>query len=392
MLARRDAPSSGLVPEMRTHIRTEPFSSAYSLTGRELGRGKFAVVRMCVELATGRQFAAKFVRKRRKGQDCRAEGVHEVAVLEMALDSPHIIRLHDVYETPADIVIVLEYAAGGEIFQQCVAEEGDGAFTESDVVRLMRQVLDGIAFLHRHNVVHLDLKPQNILLTSAEPLGDIRIVDLGLSRRVSSAAELREIMGTPEYVAPEILNYDPITTATDMWSMGVLAYVMLTGESPFLGGDNQETFLNVSQVAVSYDEETFQGKSPRARHFIQSLLLKDPRCRATAEDCLRHPWLRDWEPVPEPISEAAERDPVDSSPHQAPPPPPPPPPPQQQQQQQHLQQQLGSGGIDSRPVGHRVPQPEDKENVPAGRQSSKRCKLDGTCGGSAPDAPKEFVM
>uniref|UniRef100_S4R866 non-specific serine/threonine protein kinase n=1 Tax=Petromyzon marinus TaxID=7757 RepID=S4R866_PETMA len=255
-----------------------------------LPRGKFAVVRRCVEVATGIEFAAKFLRKRRKGQDCRADVTHEMAILEAARSCPHIIDLHDAFETPTEIILVLEYAVGGEIFNQCVAE-GEDAFTEVDVRRLMRQILEGVAFLHRNDVVHLDLKPQNILLTSASPLGDIKIVDFGLSRRVNSAEELREIMGTPEYVAPEVLNYEPISKATDMWSVGVLAYVMLTGESPFLGEDKQETFLNVSQLNVSYEPEVFEGVSVQAVAFIQQLLVKAPHRRATAEHCLRHPWL-----------------------------------------------------------------------------------------------------
>ncbi|XP_041824492.1 serine/threonine-protein kinase 17A isoform X2 [Melanotaenia boesemani] len=195
-------------------------------------------------------------------------------------------------------------AAGGEIFNQCVSDREDEAFSEEDVKRLMRQILEGVAFLHRSNVVHLDLKPQNILLTSSSPLGDIKIVDFGLSRKVSSHHELREIMGTPEYVAPEILNYEPISTATDMWSIGVLAYVMLTGISPFLGDDKQETFLNISQLNVSYNVEELQQLDQNAPSFIQMLLRKQPQDRATAEQCLNHPWLQPSEPQ-EPLT--AER-------------------------------------------------------------------------------------
>ncbi|XDV46789.1 hypothetical protein PO909_016626 [Leuciscus waleckii] len=156
----------------------------------------------------------------------------------------------------------------------------------------MRQILEGVAFLHRRNVVHLDLKPQNILLTSESPLGHIKVVDFGLSRLVSSSHEIREIMGTPEYVAPEVLNYEPISTATDMWSIGVLVYVMLTGISPFLGDDKQETFLNISQINVSYTEEEFETLDESAIGFIKSLLIKEPESRATAEDCLKHQWLQ----------------------------------------------------------------------------------------------------
>ncbi|CAM4515926.1 unnamed protein product [Caretta caretta] len=207
----------GFLSEIRTAIRTEPFHERYSLSpGRELGRGKFAVVKKCVKKDTEKEFAAKFMRKRRKGQDCRMEIIHEIAVLELAQCNLWVINLHEVYETATEMILVLEYAAGGEIFDQCVAEREE-AFKEKDVKRLMRQILEGVSFLHRNNVVHLDLKPQNILLTSESPLGDIKIVDFGLSRILKSSEELREIMGTPEYVAPEILSYDPISTATDMW-------------------------------------------------------------------------------------------------------------------------------------------------------------------------------
>ncbi|XP_041829700.1 serine/threonine kinase 17a like [Melanotaenia boesemani] len=281
---------NGMMTQVHTRIRKDPFTGSYELVGKELGRGKFAVVKKCIEKASGNHYAAKFLRKRRKGADCRMDILNEIAVLESAKANPYVVALHEVYETNSEIILVLECAAGGEIFDQCVADNDD-AFTEKDVIRLAKQILNGVAFLHRNNVVHLDLKPQNILLTSARPLGDIRIVDFGLSRHMDNITEVREILGTPEYVAPEILNYEPISTATDMWSIGVLTYVMLTGESPFLGDDKQETFLNISQVNVDYSQDTFEGISSLAVDFIKSLLVKNPRKRATAEECLNHPWL-----------------------------------------------------------------------------------------------------
>ncbi|XP_035475261.2 serine/threonine-protein kinase 17A isoform X1 [Scophthalmus maximus] len=285
--------ASGLLREIQTGISKEPFTDHYTIIpGRELGRGKFAVVRKCVEKRTGHEYAAKFMRKRRKGQDCRMDIIHEIAVLELATVNQRVVNLHQVYEMASEMVLVLEFAAGGEIFNQCVSDREEEAFSEEDVKRLMRQILEGVAFLHQRNIVHLDLKPQNILLTCSSPLGDIKIVDFGLSRMVCSHQELREIMGTPEYVAPEILNYEPISTATDMWSIGVLAYVMLTGISPFLGEDKQETFLNISQLNVSYTEEELQHLDPAALTFIQTLLRKQPQDRATAEQCLTHPWLQ----------------------------------------------------------------------------------------------------
>ncbi|XP_034046292.1 serine/threonine kinase 17a like [Thalassophryne amazonica] len=281
---------NGMVTKIHTRITTEPFTANFELVGRELGRGKFAVVKKCMEKSSGKLYAAKFLRKRRKGQDCRVDILNEISVLELAKGNPYVVALHEVYETNTEIILVLECAAGGEIFNQCVADN-DEAFTEKDVIRLARQILTGVAFLHRSNVVHLDLKPQNILLTSARPLGDIRIVDFGLSRRMDNVTEVREILGTPEYVAPEILNYEPLSTSTDMWSIGVLIYVMLTGESPFLGDDKQETFLNISQVNVDYSQDSLEGISSLAIDFIKSLLVKNPRKRATAEESLHHPWL-----------------------------------------------------------------------------------------------------
>ncbi|KAJ8284405.1 hypothetical protein COCON_G00032550 [Conger conger] len=314
---------NGMVSVIQTRIRTDPFKNHYDLVGKELGRGKFAVVKKCIEKKTGKEHAAKFLRKRRKGEDCRMDLINEIAVLESAKSNPYIISLHEVYETTSEIILVLECAAGGEIFNQCVADN-DEAFTEQDVIRLARQILMGVSCLHHNNVVHLDLKPQNILLTSARPLGDIRIVDFGLSRRMDNMKELREILGTPEYVAPEVLNYEPISTATDMWSIGVLAYVMLTGESPFLGNDKQETFLNISQVNVDYSQDVFEGVSSLAIDFIKSLLVKNPRNRATAEECLKHPWLSGHPHTPllsshlpsleEPVASQSESEPEPDSP------------------------------------------------------------------------------
>ncbi|KAM9364643.1 LOW QUALITY PROTEIN: serine/threonine-protein kinase 17B [Pholidichthys leucotaenia] len=283
----RSGTSAGLLGDILTPISTEPVESVYEITG-ELGRGKFAVVKHCVEKATGKVFAAKFLKKRRRGRDCRAEVIHEMAVLEMARSNAVVVNLHAAHETDHDIVLVLEYAAGGEIFDFCVCDE---LLPEVQITRLIRQMLEGVHNLHQSNLVHLDLKPQNILLTSLTPPGDIKIVDFGLARRLGAVGELREILGTPEYVAPEILNYEPITTATDLWSVGVITYMLVTGESPFAGEDKQETYLNVSQVNVDYSRESFSKVSELAVDFIRKLLVKVPEDRPTAAECMSHPWL-----------------------------------------------------------------------------------------------------
>uniref|UniRef100_A0A8D0E328 Serine/threonine-protein kinase 17B n=1 Tax=Salvator merianae TaxID=96440 RepID=A0A8D0E328_SALMN len=283
----------GLLPTTsQTPIRSDNFHSFYEVEPKELGRGKFAVVRKCIAKSTGQEYAAKFLKKRRRGQDCKAEILHEIAILELTNLSPRVVNLHEVYETMNEIILVLEYAAGGEIFNLCLPDLEE-SIDEADIIRLIRQILEGVSHLHQNNIVHLDLKPQNILLSSICPLGDIKIVDFGMSRKIGNHGEIREIVGTPEYQAPEVLNYDPISTATDIWSVGVISYMLLIHESPFMGADKQETYLNISQVNVDYSEETFASVSPLARDFIQKLLVKNPEERPSAEACLSHSWLQD---------------------------------------------------------------------------------------------------
>ncbi|KDR22334.1 hypothetical protein L798_01989, partial [Zootermopsis nevadensis] len=250
--------------------------------------GKFAAVRKCTHKETGVEYAAKFIRKRRRATDQRKGILHEVAVLKIAADSARIVRLHEVYETSTEMALILELAAGGELQRVLDAEEG---LEEQHVARVMRQILEGLCYLHDNNIAHLDLKPQNLLLTGAYPDCDIKLCDFGISRVIKSGVEVREILGTPDYVAPEVLGYEPISLATDIWSVGVLTYVLLSGYSPFAGNTKQETFCNISQCCLSFPDELFDGVSSVAKDFIQATLVKDPSKRLTSHQCLEHPWL-----------------------------------------------------------------------------------------------------
>ena len=179
----------------------------------------------------------------------------------------------------------------------------------------MRQILDGLRDLHSQNIAHLDLKPQNVLLTcDVITDADIKLCDFGISRLIQKGVEVREILGTPDYVAPEILNYEPISLATDIWSIGVLAYVLLTGYSPFGSDTKQETYLNISQCNLSFPSELFTNVSSFAQDFIQAALVLNPRwvlrfsiewnmeiwkyefkllfrSRPNIDELLDHPWL-----------------------------------------------------------------------------------------------------
>ncbi|CAK1545105.1 unnamed protein product [Leptosia nina] len=258
--------------------------------------GKFASVRKIRHLVSGVEYAAKFIRKRRRAADTTREIQHEVAVLALCADCTRVVRLHEVYETRSEVAIVLELCAGGEL-QRLLDEEE--RLSEGAARRALRHVLEGLAHLHARRVAHLDLKPQNLLLTAGGE--ELVICDFGISRAIQPGAHVREILGTRDYVAPEILSYEPLSLAADIWSVGVLAYVLLSGYSPFAGDTKQETYLNIAQCQLSFPKDLFWGVSQRAMQFIKETLVVDPNGRLTVEECLEHPWLKDESDIPRAI-------------------------------------------------------------------------------------------
>uniref|UniRef100_A0A1B6LEG9 non-specific serine/threonine protein kinase n=1 Tax=Graphocephala atropunctata TaxID=36148 RepID=A0A1B6LEG9_9HEMI len=269
-------------------IRTEPIEEHYEVEDQPFARGKYATVRRCRDRKTGRQYAAKFLRKRRRSTDLRPEILHEVAVLEACRETPRVVRLHEVFESTHEMVLLLELACGGEL--QMLLDK-DEVPSERQVVRLMRQILDGLVYLHDINVAHLDIKPQNLVLTGQFPDCEVKLCDFGISRYLSQGVDVREILGTPDYVAPEVLNYEPISLATDMWSVGVLVYVLLTGCSPFGGDTKQETFCNIAQCRLDFPDDLFEDISEDAKDFMRKLMVKNPSNRLSAKECLQQPWF-----------------------------------------------------------------------------------------------------
>ncbi|XP_046678314.1 probable serine/threonine-protein kinase fhkD [Homalodisca vitripennis] len=269
-------------------IKTEPIEKYYDLDPEPFATGLFANVRRCRSRETGEVFAAKFSSRARYGEDCTQEIHHEIALLSLCSPSPRIVRLHDVFQSSKEVIIVMEFAPGGDM--QTIIDDNLVPF-ESDVVKFVQHVVEGLAYLHHRKIVHLDIKPQNLVMMGDFPDCDVKVCDFEISRVIVEGTEIREILGTPEYVAPEILHYEPITLAADMWSLGVTTYVLLTGFSPFGGETDQETFLNISQAALDFPDELFEDISDDAKDFIKRLLVRDPKSRMTARECLRHRWL-----------------------------------------------------------------------------------------------------
>lgn len=269
-------------------IQKEPILGVYDVDKTPLGRGKYATVCRAVHKKTGTSYAAKFMKKRRRNQDQMKEIVHEIAVLMKCKSANRVIRLHEVYESTTEMALILELAAGGEL--QHILDGGQ-CLGEEEARRAMKQILEGVAYLHDKNIAHLDLKPQNLLLSIEDCCDDIKLCDFGISKVLEPGITIREILGTADYVAPEVLNYEPISLSTDIWSIGVLAYVILSGFSPFGADDKQQTYLNISKCSLSFEAEHFGDVSSAAIDFIKSTLVIDPRKRPTIHELLDHPWI-----------------------------------------------------------------------------------------------------
>ncbi|GLH12279.1 Calcium/calmodulin-dependent protein kinase type II alpha chain [Gryllus bimaculatus] len=274
-------------------FKSEPFEEFYDVY-EEIGKGQFAVVRRCVEKSTGNQFAAKFMRKRRVCRGVSSEDIEREVKLLLQLKHKNIVSLHQVFESRQEVVLVLELIEGGELFHYVSKRD---RLDENEAAHFIRQILEALEHMHNNNVAHLDLKPENILLLNHESL-HIKLIDFGLSQQLAPDTRLRAMFGTPEFVAPEIVNYEPLSLGTDMWALGVITYILVSGASPFLGDDKQETFSNVVAGIYSFDDEYFSNVSELAKNFISQLLVKEPSERATVSDCLQHIWLQTYSAAP----------------------------------------------------------------------------------------------
>ncbi|OXU25722.1 hypothetical protein TSAR_002187 [Trichomalopsis sarcophagae] len=251
----------------------------------EIGRGKFGTVYRCKEKKTSLTLAAKVVNTTRK-EDRRA--VEREVEIMRRLQHPRLIQLYDAIENGKQIYVVLELIEGGELFERVI--DDDFVLTERSCAVFMRQICEGIEFVHSQNIIHLDMKPENILCLTKEG-NRIKIIDFGLAREWDPKKKLQVLFGTPEFVAPEVVNFDQIGFGTDMWSIGVICYVLLSGLSPFMGDTDVETMANVTIAKYDFDHEAFADISEDAKDFIRCLLVKDISKRASAKQCREHRWL-----------------------------------------------------------------------------------------------------
>jgi len=254
-----------------------------------LGGGHFGTVRLSYKRGERpkQYFAIKSITKKNLTNEDLFNLEKEVDILS-CLNHPNIIKFYESYQDKHYYHIVMELSKGKEVFQKIIEE---GKLTELKVSQVLYKVLTAINYCHNVGVSHRDIKPENILFESNEEDSEIKLIDFGLSRKYVKKEKMHTILGTPYYVAPEVLNgeYDQ---KCDVWSIGAIAYMMLCGEPPFQGSTNQEIFKRIIGTEAKFDKDKFKNNSSLALDFMKKCLNKKPEERLSASQALSHEWFK----------------------------------------------------------------------------------------------------
>ncbi|XP_056901773.1 triple functional domain protein isoform X2 [Takifugu flavidus] len=252
----------------------------------ELGRGRFSVTKRCDQRGSKRTVAAKYVSKKL----LRREQVLQEIRLLQTLDHPNLVKLLDTYEMANSYVLVLEMADQGRFLDYVVSW---GNLTEEKVALYLREILEALHYLHGWRIAHLDLKPENIVVEHASSQPVIKLTDFGDAVQLNPASSyIHPLLGSPEFSAPELVLGQPASLTSDIWSLGVVTYIVLSGASPFLDESLEETCLNICRLDFSFPEDYFQGVSLAAKDFVCLLLQSEPERRPSALACLQEQWLQ----------------------------------------------------------------------------------------------------
>ncbi|XP_050346638.1 obscurin isoform X5 [Nymphalis io] len=269
----------------RIKASSKPFGDYYDL-GDEIGRGVQGVVYHAAERTSGRNYAAKIMHGH---SDLKPFMKNELDIMNI-LNDRHLVRLYDAYEHDHTLALVTELAAGGELVRdRLLRSQG---YTEREVAGYVRQLLRGLKHMHDNSVAHLGLTIGELLLSHAGS-DLLKICDFGLSRRIQMNKYASLDYGMPEFVSPEVASGEGVSFAADMWSVGVITYVLLSGHSPFRGADDRETLGNVRAGAWAWHDEAWWARfSAESRDFISRLLQLRGHDRLDVDAALAHPWLQ----------------------------------------------------------------------------------------------------
>ncbi|KAK4743485.1 hypothetical protein SAY87_001486 [Trapa incisa] len=256
----------------------------------QLGWGQFGVIRTCRNKITGEILACKSIAKDRlmTSDDVRSVKL-EIEIMTKLSGHPNVVDLKDVFEEEDYVHLVMELCAGGELFHQL---EKHGQFSESDARAIFKHLMQVVLYCHENGVVHRDLKPENILLATKASPSSIKLADFGLATYIKPGQSLQGIVGSPFYIAPEVLVGD-YNQAADVWSAGVILYILLSGMPPFWGKTKSSIFDAVKAADLQFPSDPWDRISESARTLIQGMLCVDPSQRLSAQEVLDHSWMED---------------------------------------------------------------------------------------------------
>ncbi|XP_034687435.1 calcium-dependent protein kinase 8-like isoform X2 [Vitis riparia] len=288
----------GSVSRNRGPVLKDPTGRDISLKyelGREMGRGEFGVTYMCTEKSTNEKYACKSIAKKKLRTAVDIEDVRrEVQIMKRLPKHPNIVSLKDTFEDENAVHIVMELCEGGELFDRIVSR---GHYTERAAAGVMRTIVEVVQICHKHGVMHRDLKPENFLFANKKEAAPLKTIDFGLSVDFKHGERFSEIVGSPYYMAPEVLkhNYGP---EIDIWSAGVILYILLCGIPPFWAETEQGVAQAIIRAVVDFKRDPWPKVSDKAKELVKKMLDPDPKKRLTAQEVLDHPWLQDAKSVP----------------------------------------------------------------------------------------------
>ncbi|KAJ3670453.1 hypothetical protein LUZ60_010777 [Juncus effusus] len=269
--------------------------------GKELGRGQFGVTYLCTDNSTGLQFACKSISKKKLVNKADREDIkREISIMQHLSGQPNIVEFKGAYEDKNSVHVVMELCAGGELFDRIIAK---GHYSERAASAMCRAIVNVVYNCHFMGVMHRDLKPENFLMATKDENAMIKATDFGLSVFIEEGKVYRDIVGSAYYVAPEVLrrNYGK---EIDVWSAGVILYILLSGVPPFWAETEKGIFDAILQGDIDFESSPWPSISSSAKDLVRKMLTQDPKKRITSAQVLQHPWLREGEASDKPIDSA----------------------------------------------------------------------------------------